>query len=346
MQTLRASAPDFREALGDALKAHSGKAAMLVLDDFHYVPAEDQPDVLTYLQQIIKNLDIWLKIAGVEHRLRTFADGDPPRGLQQGQDAGVIEIGLSLESFESTQQFLEGILRGICDEVDIEIDRLVTDGARTRLTLASGGVPRDYLHLTQLALNRATLREDSPQRPRGRINAEDVNDVASVLRQQKEDDLSVDAGHAEGPLRERLRDLVAFCIEGVGSNVFSVEATLLEEEEWGQEIKALTDLRFVHRIGNFTIKSSSPDYPGVRYQGFTLDLSTYADRRVTRGLDDIEFWTTAGGQQIRGARLIYKPNGEPTPETEPAGVDQMHLNGISPQGTRKRNDQPSDDVIR
>jgi hypothetical protein len=31
---------------------------LIVLDDFYHVPYEDQPDVLAYLHQVVKNLNI------------------------------------------------------------------------------------------------------------------------------------------------------------------------------------------------------------------------------------------------------------------------------------------------
>ena len=81
-----------------------------------------------------------------------------------------------------------------------------------------------------------------------------------------------------------------------------------------------------------TIKSSSPEYTGIRYEAFTLDLSAYAGARVTRNIDQVEFWTTDGWQSVRGVRHIYRPNREhkepkkvvpPSPDNLFAFIDQL-----------------------
>jgi hypothetical protein len=33
---------------------------LIVLDDFYHVPYEDQPDVLAYLHQVVKNLAVYV----------------------------------------------------------------------------------------------------------------------------------------------------------------------------------------------------------------------------------------------------------------------------------------------
>ncbi len=74
----------------EAPRSASATRPLVVLDDFYHVPFADQPDVLAYLHQVVKNLDIFLKICGVRHRLQPFVEGDPPRGMQIGQDAAEI----------------------------------------------------------------------------------------------------------------------------------------------------------------------------------------------------------------------------------------------------------------
>jgi hypothetical protein len=319
-----------RGVLRAAQAAMGDRPTLIVLDDFYHVPFADQPDVLAYLHQVVKNLDIYLKICGVRHRLQPFVEGDPPRGMQVGQDAAEISLDITLERFEAAQTFLERVLSGICEPLGVSIAALLTDGGRQRLVLGSGGVARDYLHLTQSALRNANERASSASRPHNRITAEDVNEAAAGLSATKQQDLARDAGPNAEHVRERLTDVAKFCLDVNGTNVFLVEGTHLQEDNWGKEIQALADLRLVHQIGNLSVQTGS--YRGRRFVGFTLDLSNWTGTRSER-IEQIAFWTPSGRQDARRARLIYTPGASDRPpsiakSTEPeVESDDQKLTG-------------------
>jgi hypothetical protein len=159
---------------------------LVVLDDFYHIKLADQPEVLAYLHQVVKELDIYLKICGVKHRLNTYDDGDPPVGMEPGHDADQIALDVTLERFESAKEFLEQVLAGIAEKVGVEVEALITEGGRERLVLASGGVARDYLSVVRGALRNATERPASGTRIKNRITAEDVARAASDLYEQKQ----------------------------------------------------------------------------------------------------------------------------------------------------------------
>ena len=303
-----------RDVHSEAQDALGNTPTLIVLDDFYHVPFADQPDVLAYLHQVVKNLDIYLKVCGVRHRLQPFVEGDPPRGMQVDQDADEISLDITLERFAAAQTFLERVLAGICDPLGISIDALATDGGRQRLVLGSGGVARDYLRLTQTALRNANERASSDSRVHNRITAEDVNEAAAGLSATKQQDLARDAGPNAENVRQRLTDVAKFCLDVNGTNVFLVEGTHLQEDEWGKEIQALADLRLVHQIGNLSVQTGS--YRGRRFVGFTLDLSNWTGTRSER-IKQIAFWTPSGRQDARRARLIYTPGASDRP---PAAV--------------------------
>ena len=304
MDGLLSAAVLIRSALADAHRHLGDEATLIVLDDFYHIPYDDQPDVLAYLHQIVKNLHIYLKICGVRHRIQPFVEGNPPRGMQLGQDAGEVSLDITLARFQGAQAFLEKVLQGISEPLEVELVALVTEGGRQRLVLGSGGVARDYLYLTQMALRNANERAENPARPHNRIGAEDVNEAAAELSAQKQQDLALDAGPDADRLRERLSDVAKFCLDVNGTNIFLVEGTRLQEEDWGKEIQALSDLRLVHQIGNLSVQTGS--YRGRRFVGFTLDLSNYTGTRSER-IRQIEFWTAQGKQDIRRASLVYLP---------------------------------------
>lgn len=310
MDGLLTAAVLIRNVLASAHDALGDKPTLIVLDDFYHVPFDDQPDVLAYLHQVVKNLDIFLKVCGVRHRLQPFVEGDPPRGMQVGQDAAEISLDSALDRFEASQSFLEKVLAGICDPLGVSIDTLITEGGRQRLVLGSGGVARDYLYLTQNALRNANERTPNQSRPHNRIGAEDVNEAAAELSALKQQDLARDAGPEAESVRQRLSDVVKFCLDVNGTNVFLVEGTHLQEDDWGKEIQALADLRLVHQIGNLSVQTGS--YRGRRFVGFTLDLSNWTGTRSER-IRQIEFWTPGGRQDARRASLIYTPGASDRP---------------------------------
>lgn len=295
-----------RDVLGDAQKELT-VPTLVVLDDFYHIPLDDQPEVLAYLHQIVKGLDISLKVCGVRRRLKPYVAGNPPVGMQPEHDAGTIPLDITLERFEVAREFLERVLAGICRPLDIELDRLLTDGGRERLVLASGGVARDYISLVRRALRNATERPSHQWRQKNRITAEDVAQAATDLYGQKQEELKQDAGDEAEALRSRLSEIVRFCVETHRTNVFLVETTKLQEEGWGKDVEALADLRFVHRVDTLSTKRGGETYAGRKFAAFTLDLSTWTSTRSEQ-ISPINFWEREGRQKIRDPKLIYSPS--------------------------------------
>jgi hypothetical protein len=326
MDGLLSAAVLIRKDLSAAQDTLGEKPTLIVLDDFYHVPYADQPYVLAYLHQVVKNLNIFLKVCGVRHRLNPFVEGDPPRGMQIPQDASEISLDITLSQFKTAQNFLEAVLTGICEPLNVPIDVLITEGGRQRLVLGSGGVARDYLYLTQTALRNANERTQNPTRQHNRITAEDVNEASAELSSLKQQDLARDAGPNADAIRERLSDVAKFCLDVNGTNVFLVEGTHLQEDEWGRQVQALADLRLLHEIGNLSVQTGR--YRGRRFVGFTLDLSNWTGARSER-IKQIEFWTPTGRQEARRARLIYSlgASEQPPPTAPPSTQEDDKLEG-------------------
>jgi hypothetical protein len=92
MDGLSAAAASIRHVLGRATTWLGEPGCIIVLDDFYHVKMSDQPYVLAYLHQVIKNLNIYLKVGAVQHRLVSFIEGDPPTGPQIGHDASEVSL--------------------------------------------------------------------------------------------------------------------------------------------------------------------------------------------------------------------------------------------------------------
>lgn len=180
--------------------------------------------------------------------------------------------------------------------------------------------------MTQKALRIANERDSNPTRQHNRITAEDVNEAAADMSAQKQEDLRRDASNDAEKLRARLADIVKYCLDVNKTNVFMVEGPLLQEEEWGKEIQALADLRFVHEIGNLSEKRG--EHRGRRFVGFTLDLSNYTGTRSER-IRQLEFWTPEGKQAARQGSLIYTPGASDKPPKKQAGSGDEDPPGLN-----------------
>ena len=56
IEGLRSQAVDFQKTLDLAVKRLGSDGLLVIIDDFYYIPMDDQPAVLAYLHQVVKNL--------------------------------------------------------------------------------------------------------------------------------------------------------------------------------------------------------------------------------------------------------------------------------------------------
>ena len=292
-----------RDAISKLCVANPGSPFFLFLDDFYYIDRTDQAEILDLIHRAFKGHNAWIKVSGVRHRLKTFRQNGYSIGLQVPHDAQELSLDLSLEDFVITKSFLEGILRNVCATVGLNLGDVLSDNARNRLVIASGGVPRDYLSLFVDCLDRH-IRADEWER----ISAESVNDRAPALVQQKWQEIHEDTSPTEtGELVDRLNDVHNFCIKVIDRNVFLVSSEDLAVAEWGKQISALVEFRFLHRVGHTTLKVGGKGHVGVRYTILALDLPSYAGTHV-RSVKQVDFWRPDAVQTVRRKALVHAPS--------------------------------------
>jgi hypothetical protein len=116
----------------------AGADGLLVLDDLYYIRRSDQPQVVDYFHRLTKNQRMWLKVGTVRHRSSWYVRGDPPIGMNLGNDASEINLDITLEKYRTAKVFLTKVFDDIATEVGVARTELLTDGAVDRLVLASG----------------------------------------------------------------------------------------------------------------------------------------------------------------------------------------------------------------
>jgi hypothetical protein len=276
--------------------------AYILLDDLYHIRLADQADVLDYIHRIAKGSNLWIKVGTIRHRSRWYTYGDPPRGMKLGDDAEEIDLDVTLEKYDLTKRFLLRILEQFSKEQGLKLDDFLTEGARDRLVLASGGVARDFLTIFRRAIDVARERLARGHDFRGdRIGAEDVNKAAGEYDKFKREDFSRDAGKDEQEKLlaafERVSD---FCLSSVEANRFLVDKDYSAGDT--PIIPELVDLKFLHHVrSRVTVR----DRVNRVYDACMLDLSQYTGERARRNFDIVEFWGPNGEDALRKSRLIY-----------------------------------------
>lgn len=310
IERLQQLASRLSSELTELVRGANQHKAVVFIDDFYFVRLGDQPDVLNYLQQVVKSTGIWLKVGGVGTRMRPFRDGDPPVGMQPDQDIDRLPIDVTLNDFSTATRFLEQMLDGVLKPIGLTTIQLFTESARSRMVLACGGaVARDYVTLTAAALDAAIerLNKQAPPTPDTMVNiqTEDVNLAARRRMNEKEEqELNQDAGQDAAHLKDRWRDVCDFAREQGNAAFVLFRQKDLDEASWGEEIRQLENLRLLHRIKDTV--PNTPNWRGVKTMVFMVDLGQVAVQRLMTGIPS--FWQGAiEFDKLRRAEWVYGP---------------------------------------
>ncbi|MER5744381.1 hypothetical protein ABT097_14055 [Streptomyces sp. NPDC002225] len=301
---LRDLAPAIAQVLEKAARLEGRRSLLVVLDDFYFITKDRQPLVLDHLHGITKRSNVWLKIGSVQSRTHSFADGDPPLGMQPPHDLQYLSLDVGLADFGTAKAFLEEVANGVLASVGLKINDVLTPAARERAVLIAGGaVTRDYFDLLSAA---ADAGWESAQRGQNgdsfMIGAEDVQSAAGLRLQRKQGDLRSDAGRDAPALEARFADLVKF-VRNRDTFFFLVSREHMDTE-WGREIVELEDLRFVHRI--LTTRPNTATWRGKDTDVFMVDIPALVTKRMRKA--PVEFWKPGKSDELRRAGWVYAPD--------------------------------------
>jgi len=199
---------------------------------------------------------------------------------------------------------------------------LFTGDSRNRMVLACGGaVTRDYITLTEAALDEAVERMSK----KGEFNDDAVLkiwtvDIQSAVKKQmnvkEQEAFQRDAESDASALSNRWRDICDF-VASTGESFVLVPQAQLERDVWGKEIQQLENLRLIHRIKDTIPKSGA--WAGIKTMVFMIDLGQQSNVRLSKKIP--EFWSSvAEFDRLRRSSWIYTPDWRDTQTKSVLGV--------------------------
>lgn len=291
--------------LGDYKKAIQGEFENakcdygFIIDDFYLINPAHQPDVIDYLHRLLRDTDLYLKVATIRHRTQLLRTAPLHVGVQEDQDVDGFNLDQTLEDIDQTAGYLEEMLRKLGQEVALDdAPAIMSEDGRKDLVLLSGGVPRDYLNIFVGGLERSRRL-----RNRRRVTPTELRQSAAALSQNtKFRDLRTDAG-AEVPALETLFvDLVKFCLTEKRKTAFLISKDdVAAYPEVHGLIQQLMDFKLIHLVDEST--SAASGRPG-RFEAYTLDFALFMEPR-RRNIEIVRFWET--DEQRRRVRLREAP---------------------------------------
>ena len=289
--------------------------AFLFLDDLYHIRRADQAKVIDYFHRLAKNNHLWLKIGTIRHRTTWYTHA-PSIGVKLGDDADDVDLDISLEQYGLAKDFLTDILQDFF-KTGIQLSTVLTEEAKDRLVLASGGVARDFLGIFRRSVDVAKQRilEVGVKHRGARVGAEDVNQAAGSYDVTKQEELQFDLGSEEGNERSDLtkeyENIRIFCTQIAKANILSVDKDNPKEKL--ELIEEIVDLRLLHKIqSNVSVSKRQ----GHKFASYMLDLSQYTGERKIRDFEMVSFWER--NVNLRQVKFIYEPRTDYNDEAQKA----------------------------
>lgn len=287
---------DYKSALAPHATGPGGFTCVVV-DDFYLLAPESQPDVLDYLHRLLRDTNLYLKIATVRHRTTLVRNHPQTIGVEISQDVEAIDLDRTLEDLRSTQAFLTAMLDSLGKRVGYDrlSDELFNPEALEALTLASGGVPRDFLTILTHAIDVGVAAGNTRW-----LTPTLVNRGASQLAwHTKRGGMREDVSGDTAGLERLVTDLLRFCLKEERKTAFLIAKDDAQKlPDTFERIQQLMDFKLIHIVEPDTSAASGR---GGRFTAYTLDFSFFMEPR-RRNIDIVEFWKVDDQRRRRGIR--------------------------------------------
>jgi hypothetical protein len=296
IDTLERHLRDYKVAIIDSIQQCPSKRACILMDDFYLVPREWHPDVLDYLHRLLRDTDLYLKVATIRHRTTLLRNHPQTIGIELSQDVEEINLDRTLDDLGATQDYLRQMLESIGEKAGVDnLSQFFNPDALQALTLTSGGVPRDFLNIFVNAIDAAVEEGKTKWLTPKHI----YKGAGRLAYQTKLRNLRDDAnGDAEG-LDRLLVDLLVFCLKEKRKTAFLISQEDAQERPKEHDlIQQLMDFKLIHVVEPDT--SAASGRPG-RYEAYTLDFSLFMEPR-RRDIEIVEFWKIDENHRRAGIR--------------------------------------------
>jgi len=288
---------DYKIAIAETIDQWPSKRACILLDDFYLMPRLCHPDIIDYLHRLLRDTEVYLKVATIRHRTTLLRNHPHTIGVELAQDVEEIDLDRTLEDLGATQDYLGQMLNSIGQKAGIEnvVSEFFNPDAQQELTLTSGGVPRDFFNIFVNAIESA-LDEG---KPRWLTPRHIYKGAGRLAYQTKLKNLRDDAGEDGEGLDRLLVDLLHFCLKEKRKTAFLISQD--EAQAYPREhdlIQQLMDFKLIHVVEPDT--SAASGRPG-RYEAYTLDFSLFMEPR-RRDIEIVEFWKIDENRRRTGIR--------------------------------------------
>lgn len=259
----------------------SDKPIFLLFDDFYFVIKTVQPDLVDYFHRLTKGTALYLKIATIRHRSKLYRrESGQYVGVEPTHDIFEVDMDYTLDNFDELRHFMHTLLDNAIKQSKsaMSVDEIFAGDGFAQLSLASGGVPRDFLSLF------VTLANDTTKtgKPIGKIQ---VTDAAISNINSKVESMKKDSGSEDAILDNYLSRIKRIVYDQKRTNAFLIsKADLKNDNQLNQAIRELVDLRLIHLVDHNTSKAPSD---GRRYEAYILDIGLYDNARP-RNFSQIE----------------------------------------------------------
>lgn len=287
---------DYKDALRGSIR-RTWPTVFVLVDDFYLIKKELQPYVVDYLHRLFRGTDAYLKIGTVRHRTSLRTHEGQTIGVELAQDVEEISLDKTFESFEETNSYLHSMLAemGAVGHAGMDVASLFNSDAPRALTLASGGVPRDFLNIFVDAIDMS-LRAGKTDRltPTFIYKAAAQHSYKSKLANIQEE-----AGYDADALGRVYADLVSFCLKEKRKTAFLVGIEdARRHPDQNELLQQLMDFKLIHVISQNTSAASGRQ---GRFVAYTLDFSIFMEPR-RRGIEIVEFWKVDDQRRPIGVR--------------------------------------------
>jgi len=278
---------DFKKLIRESLEGSGYTHATFLIDDLYLIRRSDQPDFIDYLHRLLRGTKCYLKIGTIRHRTTLLRQDGHPIGVELSQDVEGLNLDRTLEDVPAAQSYLSSILDEMAKTVGIGdvVSTYLNPDAALALTIASGGVPRDFLNIFVEALRLAREHEAG-----GRwITPRDIyKGAARHSYRTKISNLRTEAGpEGSSQLELLFQDLLTFCLHEKGKTAFLISQAEAGAFSYEHELlQQLMDFKLIHAVEADTSAASGRE---GRFEAYTLDAASFMHPR-RRNIEIVEFW--------------------------------------------------------